>query len=163
MSSIAELLAPSAALPACDNRLVALHRYWSSVRPAPELLPGRRHFDPAAVHKLLALVWLVDVHRAPLRFKYRLIGTAHVEAEGRDRTGEWLDEAHERFATSTALPQFVAVAEAGRIAFYRGPPAYVVKKDYIAIERLILPLATGGRMVDMLLGITVLNPKTAPP
>jgi hypothetical protein len=38
----------------------------------------------------------------------------------------------------------------------------VIKKDYIAIERLMLPLASDGRCVDILLGITVLNPRTHP-
>ncbi|HUN49684.1 MAG TPA: PAS domain-containing protein [Candidatus Sulfotelmatobacter sp.] len=163
MSDIAEILPAGADLPACDHRLVRLHRYWQSIRPAPEALPGRQHFDPAAVRDLLALIWLIDVHRAPLRFKYRLVGTVHVDAEGRNPTGLWLDEAHQRFAASSAYPQFVAAATEGRIAFYRGPPAYVIKKDYIAIERLILPLAADGREVDVLLGITVLNPQTLPP
>jgi hypothetical protein len=144
-------------LPACDEKLAALHRYWRAIHPAATQLPGRRHFDPVAVPQLLPWLWLVEVHRAPLRFKYRLVGTVHVEAEGRDPTGLWLDEAHSSFLASSAFAHFRAVAERGEISFYRGPPVYVIKKEFISIERLILPLAEDGRTVDMLLGITVLK------
>jgi hypothetical protein len=34
----------------------------------------------------------------------------------------------------------------------------VIQKEHIAIERLVLPLAADGHGVDMLLGITQLNP-----
>jgi len=161
MQAQAGILPATAVLPACDDRLARLYSYWQSIRPSPEALPGRQHFDPASVRDLLPLIWLIDVQREPLRFKYRLVGTTHVEAEGCNRTGQWLDEAHERFTASTAYPQFVAVATEGRVAFYRGPPVYVIKKDYIAIERLILPLAQNGRDVGVLLGMTVLNPREA--
>lgn len=145
-------------LPPCDRRLQALHRYWRSIRPAAGGLPGRKHFDPLDVPKILPWLWLIDVQSAPLRFRYRLIGTVHVDIEGRNRTGQWLDEAHPKFGNSAAHGQFVAVAERAQVAFYRGPPTYVVQKDYLSIERLIMPLAANGRDVDMLLAITVLDP-----
>jgi hypothetical protein len=152
------VLAPGAALPPGDARVASLYHYWLALRPCPGLLPARRHFSPFDVPSLLQWLWLTDVQRSPLRFKYRLIGTRHVEAEGADRTGRWYDEVHPRFEASTAFPHFVAVAEQRRVAFYRGPPVYVIDARWKTIERLILPLAEDGREVDMLLGITVLDP-----
>jgi hypothetical protein len=151
------LLPRDAELPRCDDKIVALHRCWRSIAPQPGKLPGRQHFDPLMVPRLLPWMWLIDVVRGPLRFKYRLIGSVHVEAAGWNGTGLYLDQAHPKFVTSIAFPQFCAVAQEGVLAFYSGPPNYLVKKDYIRIERLIMPLARNGRDVDMLLGITVLQ------
>lgn len=157
--SVATLLAPGADLPPCDKRIGGLYDYWRSIRPTPETLPGRQHFHPTDIPRLLQWIWLVDVQRPSLRFRYRLVGTAHVDAAGSNPTGQWYDEAHPRFRRSTAYPLFVAVAERTQVAFYRGPPVYVVEQPYTTIERLILPLAQDGTRVDMLLGITVLDPK----
>ncbi|MGH6977478.1 MAG: PAS domain-containing protein [Stellaceae bacterium] len=158
-NAVATLLAPDADLPPCDKPIGALYRYWQSIRPSPDRLPGRRNFHPTDVPRLLQWIWLVDVQHKPLRFKYRLVGTAHVDAAGSNPTGRWYDEVHPRFRSSSAYPQFVAVAEQAQVAFYRGPPAYVIDYEQKTIERLILPMAQNGRDVDMLLAITVLDPK----
>lgn len=144
-------------LPPSDDKIAVLHRYWRKLCPSSRLLPGRQHFDPLQVPRLLPWVWLIDVSRDPLRFRYRLIGTVHVDACGWNQTGLYLDQVHPRFIGSSAYPQFCAVAEREGLAFYAGPPTYVIKKDYISIERLILPLAADGEVVDKLLGITVLH------
>ena len=148
------LLSPEAALPPCDLRVGELHRLWSGIRPGPDLLPGRQHFDPLSVPKLLRWMYLIEIERQPMRFRYRLLGTEHVFALGRDVTGEWLDVAHEAFAGSPAYPQFLATA-AGQIAYYRGPPTYYFEREHLVIERLLLPLARDGATVDMVLGVTV--------
>ena len=130
--------------------------------PGARPVPGRKQFSPTAIPRLLRSIWLADVQRDPLRFKYRLVGTDHVEAAKSDPTGRWYDEVHPRFAQSSAYPQFIAVAENAEIAFYRGAPVYVIDAKFKIIERLILPMATDGRNVDMLLGITVLEPEARP-
>ena len=158
LQNLAALLAPGGDLPACDPRIAKLHRYWRSIRPRSGLLPSRQHFDPAAIPRLLPWIWPVDVHRAPLRFKYRLVGTEHVIEAKSNPTGRWYDEAHPQFAATSAYPHFVAAAERGETAFYRGPPVYVIDAPYKTIERLIVPLARNGRDVDMLVGLTVLDP-----
>jgi hypothetical protein len=152
-------VAAGSELPPCDARITELYHYWLSIRPRPTLLPGRKQFSPHAVPRLLRSIWLVDVRRDPLRFKYRLVGTEHVEAAKSDPTGRWYDEAHPRFTQSSAYAQFTAAAERAEIAFYRGPPVYVIDAKFRIIERLILPMAQDGRNVDMLLGITVLDPE----
>lgn len=156
------LLDPGADLPMCDSRIAQLYGYWLSLRPPPDLLPARHDMSPADIPRLLPWLWLTEVHRGR-RFRYRLVGTIHVDAFGANTTGRWYDDVHPLFRQSTAYPQFIAVAERGKIAFYRGPPVYVIDAQWKTIERLILPLAQNGRDVDMLLGITVLDPKPAAP
>ncbi len=139
----------------CDARLRRLYDYWRSVHPPSGRLPGRQDVDPAALPDLLPWLWIVDVVRQPLRFRYRLVGTEQVRAMERDFTGRFLDEVHPRFLGSATYPQYVAAAEDAEIGYFRGPPAFHISKDYVAIERLILPLARDGRTVDMLLAITI--------
>src|SRR5262245_24319768 len=53
--------------------------YWLSVAP-PDRLPGRQHIAPEDLIPLLPRLWLLDVYRDPLRFRYRLVGTAVVKS-----------------------------------------------------------------------------------
>lgn len=111
---------------------------------------------------------MVDVQRRPLRFRYRLLGTEQVEAMEGDFTGRWLDEAHADFAASASYPEYVAAAERAVIGYRRGRPTFHTAKDFISMERLLLPLARNGTAVDILLAITVYDgptplAPTAPP
>lgn len=138
----------------CDPRIAKVHDYWNGRRPAPDKFPGRRQINPADVVALLPQVSLYEVHRNPLRFRYRLVGTGLVNTMEREVTGLWLDEAHEAFLKSDAYPDFVASAETGVLSYYRGMPSFHTDKGHAAIERILLPLAEDGVQVDMLLGVT---------
>lgn len=147
---------PDPPLPAdCDPRVRRLYDYWRRIHPPLGGLPGRQHVDPTEISDLLPWLWMVDVVRTPLRFRYRLVGTEQVAAMEHDFTGQFLDEAHPRFLGSASYPQYVAAAERAEIGYLRGKPVFHLNKDYIAIERLLLPLARDGKSVDMLLAITV--------
>jgi hypothetical protein len=139
---------------ACDPRLQRLYKYWRSLHPSGGGLPGRQHFDPLDLSELLRWLWLVDIQREPLRFRYRLIGTGHVQALSHDYTGQWLDEAHDGFSDMISYDAFVAVA-GGAIRYCRRTPQFRLAKDYALFERVLLPLARDGAQVDMLLGISV--------
>ncbi len=141
--------------PSADARVQQLYRYWLDIHPAGGALPGRRHLDPTAIPSLLPFLWLADVERAPLRFRYRLLGTAHAHVFGRDYTGCWLDETHENFARSPAYEQYLAAVEHGRAGYRRGHTLIMLPKEYRSIERLLLPLAQDGHQVDMLLAISL--------
>ncbi len=145
-------------LPPCDERIVELYRYWLAIHPARGLIPGRQHFDPVDVPRLLPWLWLIEFRRHPLRFKYRLVGTEHVQALGRDPTSQWLDAAHPRFTTSSGYRQFVAAVARGEVGFHRGAAVYYKNRAMATVERLILPLARNGHDVDMLLGLTTFIP-----
>jgi hypothetical protein len=135
----------------------ALYDYWISIHP-PAGLPGRQHVDPTAIPGLLSHLFMVDVCRHPLRFKYRLIGTGFVRLIGRDLTGHYLDEAHPDFH-GLILRQYTEAAEQRRAAYRKGPIKYVrPDKQYLGMERLIVPLARNGVDVDMILGGVVYTP-----
>jgi hypothetical protein len=158
VTHLAPVLPPEAALPSCDERLQELYSYWISIHPARGVLPGRQHVDPAAIPRLLPWIWLLDFQRAPLRFKYRLVGTEHVKALGRDATGEWLDEAHPHYKSSASPLQLAQAVNKAEVGFLRGPAVNYAKKEWMAIERIVLPLARNGIEVDMLLGMTLFGP-----
>ncbi len=135
-----------------------LYEYWLSIRPASGL-PGRQHVDPAAMPHLLPHVFLVDVCRGPLRFRYRLVGTEYAHLMGRDLTGRYLDEVHPGFR-GLILRQYVEAAEQRRPGYRKGPVMYARGGDrrYLGVERVILPLARNGSEVEMLLGAIVYIP-----
>ncbi len=147
-------LPAAAPLPECDARVAALHAYWRSISPLGRL-PGRQHFDPTAIPQLLPYLRLYDVHRDPLRFRYRLVGTEIVRILGRDTTGLWMHEAFPHAPDTPSYRQLVAVATQGGIAYRRGFPVLIVPKDHLLSERLALPLAQNGHEVDIILGLTI--------
>lgn len=138
-----------------DRRLRQLHDYWRAIAPGDGELPGRQHFDPLHIPALLPWVWLLDVHRDPLRFKYRVTGTEHRRVSGRDATGHWMHELHPTFASFDSFPEFHAAVEHREIRYRRGRPVFTIANDVRETERLLLPLARNGRDVDMLLAITI--------
>jgi len=141
--------------PTCDRRLQQLYDYWRLLAPGEGLLPGRQHFDPLHIPALLPWVWMIDVYRAPLRFKFRLVGTEHTRLSGRDVTGRWMDEVHRDATKVETYPQLVAAAERAEIGYRRGPPLFPEQGEFSEMERLLLPMARNGRDVDMLLAITI--------
>jgi hypothetical protein len=135
-------------------KLQALTRYWISVHPERGL-PGRQHIDPVDIPEVLASLLLIDVGREPLRFRYRVIGTSNVRMMERDFTGWYLDEAHPDFAVSPIHAQYVNAVEQRRPEYRKGSQAFHLPNKHVTIERVILPLARDGAMVDMLLGVVV--------
>jgi hypothetical protein len=132
-----------------------LYEYWRKIHPPTGELPGRQHFDPVDIPNLLRYLWLLDIHRDPLRFRYRLLGTVHVAAMRRNLVGQWLDEVHPSFLTSPSYPQYVDLVTHRRASYRKGAPGFHVDPDLYEMERVILPLARNGRDVDMTLAITI--------
>jgi len=146
---------------AADKRIRLLHEHWLGLHPAPGVLPGRQHFDPADVPSLLPYLWLADVQRAPLRFRYRLLGTEHTHVFGRDYAGHWLDETHPQIEASPGYRQYLAAIQEGRVGYRRGHTLFspALPREYRWIERLLLPLARDGKTVDMLLAMSLYHPR----
>jgi hypothetical protein len=121
---------------------------------------GTAALDPLHIPALLPWVWLLDVYRNPLRFKFRLIGTEHARISGRDVTGRWLDEVHRDATKVETHSQLIAAAERATMGHGRGPPLFPGQGEFAEMERLLLPMARNGRDVDMLLAITVYHIKS---
>jgi hypothetical protein len=136
----------------------ALFGYWRDIAPPGGGLPGRQHVDPMAIPALLPDLWLLDVHRNPLRLRYRVVGTRMVDAIGRETTGEWLDEAHPDVAGNAAyFERYRQVCDTRLPSWRRGVPRLALRTDFNTLESLFLPLARDGATVDMILAMTVFH------
>lgn len=145
-------------LPPCDERIAALLQYWRSIRPDSAKFPGRQHFDPVAIPKLLPWIWLMDVQRAPLRFRFRVMGTEQTAFIGDDPTGRWVDERFPNLLTKITYRHFVACAERGAMTYQSPLPVAHVDKRYMSSERICLPMARNGHDIDMVLAMSVFHP-----
>jgi hypothetical protein len=133
----------------------AMLAHWRGMHP-PTGLPGRQHFDPAAVPHLLANLVLVEVHRAPLRFRYRLLGSRVDSVKARCLSGQWLDEAYAGDPDCAGvLREYTEVVESRAPVWRRGQPRVAPDPNCHTIEALRLPLAVDGRTVDMVLGLVL--------
>lgn len=132
-----------------------LYAYWREVIPPGAALPGRQHMDPLHIPGLLPHLWLIDVAPDPRDDRYRLIGTAVTGGVGNDYTGKTLREAHPLSSDDPAAFRFMAeVAQSKQPRWFRGKPRLDHYKDVAELENLILPLASDGQVVDVLLGMT---------
>jgi hypothetical protein len=130
--------------------------YWRRITPTGRL-PGRQHLWPGDMVAFLPHVWLLDVTRAPLRFRYRLIGTAEVRVLGADLTGGWLDEVHrDSWNDPIVRDRLRFIAETGRPTWARTPVLWGAEREHQIIENCLLPLARDGAQVDMILACSVL-------
>jgi hypothetical protein len=136
-------------------KIHSLYGYWLKIHPGAGL-PGRRHFEPMDIPQLLPNLWLLDVERDPLRFRYRLVGTKLAEFFGKAIKGGYLGDSTKPHFTEQHLAHYEDVV-ANRIPHYRrGQPAFAVDRSMLVVERIILPLASDGSAVDMILALTVL-------
>jgi len=130
--------------------------YWRNIAP-PDRLPARADLWPGDMVAFLPHVWLLDVTREPLRFRYRLIGTAEVRVLGADLTGQWLDEIHSETWDDPAVQDRLRyIAEMGRPTWACSPVLWGPDRSHQLIENCLLPLAADGRTVDMILACSVL-------
>ena len=71
-------------------RVHRFHGYWKARRTAEHAVPLRAAVDPTELRELLPNIVIIEVEQAPLRFRYRLVGTRVVEFNKLDFTGLYL-------------------------------------------------------------------------
>lgn len=74
-----------------DERNRRLWEHWMRLR-GDRTLPARRQLDPVDIRYALGHVLLVELHGAPPRFRYRLIGSKITHRDRIDLTGRWVEE-----------------------------------------------------------------------
>jgi hypothetical protein len=72
-------------------RIHRLYAYWVD-RRGERSMPRREDIDPAQLKLLLPDLIISELEPAPLRIRYRLVGTRVAEVTGLDYTGLYLDE-----------------------------------------------------------------------
>lgn len=139
-----------------DEKISCLYSYWLSVKKR-DGLPSRKDIDPVAIPRLLPNIWLIDVVPPVPRFRYRLVGTAVVEARGYDQTGSFFDLEVPEFSRTQAFADLHR-AMAGEPSWRRGDPDKTHRLNNIYnIERIFLPLANDGRLVNIVMALTVFH------
>ncbi len=142
-----------------DDRLAQLHAYWSRLR-GEQPYPSRAEIDPAAIPSLLPCVFLVDVLRGPLDFRYRLVGSEIARMAQRRLTGVLLADALPAPIVAIYRPLYVSVVEQARpLRLYGG--FWVRDRDFLDWEAALLPLGPADQPVNMLLGGMVLKQRGA--
>jgi hypothetical protein len=141
--------------PAADHPIFRMvFDYWAA-RTEAGRLPGRQHIDPIELKSILPNLMLIDVERTGgrLRFKFRLIGTAITEANGRDVTGRYFDEIGNFPGPVERMTRVVETAQPIYAMDVAGP----ADRSHITLRRLSLPLASDGKIVDMIFGCCVVE------
>ena len=106
---------------------------------------------------MLPRLWLLDVYRDPLRYRYRLVGTAVVKSIRRELTDGWLDEVQPESVANPALrDRYRFVVETGRPTWRRGPTLWTRDPVHKTVENCFVPLAADGSTVDKIFAINVI-------
>ncbi len=137
--------------------------YWLSISP-PGLLPGRQHFDPLHIPQLMPRVWMLDVLRDPLRFRYRMAGTKEVETLQREVTGLFFDDVHGPIGPNEGIMgRFHVALDQGAATYRKGSVLLRHHDDHRTVENCTVPLARDGHTVDILVTCSVLFRRNGQP
>lgn len=126
-------------------KLLTLHTLWRS--RCAEGLPARRDFDVMEFGPWMGNLQLLEVLDDGTDFQYRLHGIHLVELVGKDLTGRRMTQL--RGLGEKLIPEY-RKAWRSRKAAYLEKRVAVAKKP-VEIKKLILPLATDGQAVDMMM------------
>jgi hypothetical protein len=126
-----------------------LYAYWEGLRRGREF-PARRDIDPFDFRYALGHVMLLDVLYQPLRFRFRLHGTALALRAGYDMTGKMADE------LPNAKNRAMLIERCRTIVERRRPQAVIdnrlLDRSQLWFEVLWLPLSEDGSAISMLMG-----------
>ncbi len=144
-----------------DNRILdpdirRFVEYWETKR-AGATYPARAALDPQDFRFVLGNVVLVEARRVaqggsqPWNFRYRLIGTHIVTRDGYDLTNKTLDDMPELEYRERVRATWTEVCETGKAAHYVREAVFDHRlRRY---EVVVLPLASNGEDIDMLISV----------
>jgi len=111
--------------------------------------PRRADFDPADFRYILGAMSLIDVHREPLRFRYRVHATEVARWSGHDLTGKFMDDIGSEY-THIVHKHFsdVVMNECPIVHWHIDE---LLNDKLWNLEALVLPISRDGDSLDMLL------------
>lgn len=135
-----------------QEALVKLFDYWVS-HSVDGRLPARSQIDPLDVPDLLSGIFLIDVdyQNGEPRFRFRLIGSRIATVVESDPTGMWFEDFYDKNNIGYMQKLYRSVALTGE-PFTNHSHAPFSDKDFVKLDRLLLPLSSDGSQVDMILG-----------
>ena len=126
--------------------------YWLAKR-GESSMPSKRDVDPTDIPpKILPNLQLIDVVDGGARFRYRLIGTATVDAYGEDFTGRCPDEIFPADARDFILGIFRQVC-AWKAPLFLSNRYITAKRFELASKRIYMPLSDDDTEVHHILGV----------
>ncbi len=103
---------------------------------------------------LLPWINLIEVHRdnGALRYRHRLVGTGIVDMRNRDGTGFWFDDLYDDTRILRVRRVLDLVVEDGHPRILEDDLGNT-GRSYRILHSLVLPLASDGETVDMLMAV----------
>ncbi len=142
-----------------DPRHRQFYDYWNGKR-AGRSMPRRRDIDPIDIPQLLLNIMIAEVVGS--RFRFRLIGSAIVEAFGTNSTGKFLDEICSGGYRDFITGVYRTVCAEKRPVFAESE--FATSKGYsITARRLFLPLSEDDRSVDRIVALHLFQYRSAAP
>ena len=143
-------------------RVGELYRYWLG-KCRDGVLPPRGAIDPAEIPRLLPFLVIAEIAGAPMRIRYRLVGTQVVEDNGADFTNRSLEDCG--FAVEPLLRECyrrLVETRAPVFAYYEWHKEELgsAKGSVGANETGFFPLSSDGATVD--LAISLADPNIRP-
>lgn len=135
-------------------RIRKIIEYWRSIHPEAGL-PGRQHLDPVDFPDLLPHIRLVDVVWPGPRFFVRLCGERIREHFGVSHQGKYFDELFPAFEEQRSYSDFMRVLETGETIWSKGHCELSPDKDFVPLERIVLPLAEDSQTIDSLMVVSL--------
>lgn len=140
-----------------DIRHTQIYKYWLEKKGA-KCAPARADLDPLDIPNLLPNVFLFDVLRDPLDYRMRLVGTRLVQVMARDCTGMHFDEIYDGARAQKIREDYDRVAIKCEPAFSLISAGWM-NRDFLSYHRLMLPLSSDNKHVDMMLGLATFTQK----
>jgi hypothetical protein len=134
-----------------DPDLVRFYDYWLTLCGS-RTMPSRRDIDPLQIPPgYLPDIMLIEVLHQPRRYRYRLVGTHVVTASGEDRTGRSFDDVSFFRTNPAVMQQFEQVVDTAQPLHSLEPFTNFITGRSYDVDRIMLPLSSDGRVVDMVL------------
>jgi hypothetical protein len=119
--------------------------HWLALKGARRV-PLRAQFDPAEVGYALGNLALVEIEAAPLRVRYRVVGSKLIDLYGGPMTGRYVDELYSPEISDEVHDAYRQLAESAEPLYTRrGFHFFVIAFGY---DRLPLPFSRDGGRVD---------------
>lgn len=127
-----------------DPILWPAFEYWRG-KCGPRAMPRRCDIDPTEIPRLLRNIQITEIIGARTRF--RLVGTAIVEAYGSELTGKFFDEVFSGERLRFAETNYRLICTEKRPIFVSNN--YCSKKDlHLVCNRVVMPLSDDGVNVN---------------
>jgi hypothetical protein len=126
--------------------------YWTRKRETNPM-PRKRDIDPVELpRKLLPNIQIIEVVDGGARFRYRLVGTASVDAFGSDYTGRYVDEMFSDDRLNF-IRSIYSTVHRTKIPLFSLNRYHTTKNIDLFAYRIYMPLSEDGTEVDNILGI----------